>query len=98
MAGGNGEDLGPKAGIGNLGFMLMICKEERAARLRDVLTSLLYRQGNQAPEKSDDGAGGWNPGRLILSPVAFPPTPTLPPYSSKYKRRKKGQGEGLFKP
>lgn len=44
MAGGNGEDLGPKAGIGNLGFMLMICKEERAARLRDVLSDLLVIQ------------------------------------------------------
>lgn len=44
MAGGNGEDLGPKAGIGNLGFMLMICKEERAAHLRDVLSDLLVIQ------------------------------------------------------
>ena len=80
------------------GLMLMICKEERAVCPRDVLSDFLVIQtSTPSPEKFSDRVGGWNPGLLILSPVDFPPTPTLiptpPPYSSKVKKE---GGEGVF--
>ena len=78
------------------GLMLIICKKREWHVLETFsLTSLSYRQVHQAPEKFSDRVGGWHPGLLILSPVDFPPTPTLIP-TPLHTVQKKKVGERIF--